>query len=683
MALPYSTRTAWVAKSVSTTKTNTADLKPLELGIFNYEAGNTVGSFQAAPYIFFAVGSPNQGENFSSSPKIPHLLDKNQKMSFKTDKMYGKELLPARVSKPGKKNTPTIVTVGYDGINISSNLGFNYGKTYLFNIRLYGDAVKTMFGKNGINDTITVTIPNKDACDVSCTLPDVSYLAIDELVTKLNNSWLSPAVRAEKLISCCPTTTLTKYICQEYTLALCDDGSEIGLAKLSNAYPNDVITVLSRVGSITTYHMVRTTTTAGGAVPTAPANYVTTDTTIVNCASCPAGYTTVAAAKILVVTIENSGAATTNAQALTEVQSVISTATTAIKSTYLYGTSTYTVTVPANFTMPSPIAGVTIYDTGKMTDQVCTSSTPVTSTWATGNAYYRVKRTVVLTVDNPDCAGSDLPAIQALYSHVPSVDPASIVVAPTTTILPANPGTCKTIYTLDQYSNCLTDGCDTIAVSTFANLPSYKGQSWAVDLNTGWTLSGGGCPVPPTTALPLTCSVGVKLIGAMLDLSNGSCVFNPDNAVNYDPIFFEVSISQVLGVGEPGGLGVLFNTPIKKTLGSGRKYLTGQEVIRDIMEYRYYRQNELYVNPDAFAGSYRFTATEGQKYGVDINKYYYAVYITHDKLGRQWNSHMDMAAKTELAIYFEEADYAVMLQFLATYNSYIGSPGIALPAVVA
>lgn len=681
MALPYSTRTAWVAKSVSLTKTNTADLKPFEIGIFNYDSGNAVSTFTQSPFIFFAIGSPNQPSRVSSSPHINPLIDRNQTMSFKSDKMYGKELLPARVAHPSKKTNPMVITVGYDGINISSNLNFTYGETYLVNIRTYGAAAKAMFGKEGVNDTIVVTMPTKDACDTSCTLTDISYMAIDELVNKINNSWVSPAVRAEKLISCCPATSLTKYICQEYTLSLCDDGSEISLAKVQVAYPTDVVTILSKVGSITNYHLTRNTTVVSPSIPAAPVAFTQTDVVLVNCTTCPTGYTTTAPAKILQVTIENSGTSTTPTQALAEVTTVISSAITAIKTAYQYGASSYIVTVPLTFVMPAPVAGTTIFDTSNISPQVCTSQTPVTSTWNVGNVYYRVKRSLVVTLDNPDCAGSDLATLQNLYSHVPSVDPASIVVAPVTAILPANPGNCKTIFNLDQYSNCMFDGCDTVEVAQFVSLPMFKGQVWHVDLNTGWTLSAGGCPVPPTATTPLNCSVGFKLIGGFLDMSTRTCIFNPNDSVNYDPLTFELSITKQLSPGEPGGLAPLFNTPITVNRAVTRQFLTGQEVIRDIMEYRYYRANELYVNPDAFEGAYRFSSAEGQKFGVDVNKFYYAVYINHDKLGRMWNQHMDMAAKTELVIYYEEADYGVMLQFLALYNGYTGTAGLSLPAI--
>lgn len=668
MALPYSTRTSWVVKTINTTKTNTADLKPFELGIFDYSGCKAANGFQASPYIFFAVGSPNQPSKVSSSPKVRPLLDRNQAVSFKTDKMYGKELLPARVAKPSKTSTPMVTYIGYDGINDCSNLDFKYGKTYTFTIRLYNSAATAMFGGGRrLQDTVTVTVPSKDECDTSCTEPQLGYLVIDELINKLNNSWVSPAVRAEKLMSCCDTVALTKYYCREWTLTQCDEGNELSLAAIQSQYPTQKIYIKSRVGTMTTYAFVQDDAAA------APASYTTTDIKIVNCTTCPVGYTTTAASKLLVVEIDNSGLSTTNAAALVEVQTVIPTATKAIKTGFAFGTSTYVVSVPTSWVMPSPIADVKITDTGVISPIVCTQTTPITTAWVSGAQTYRVKRTLQITVDNPDCSGTELPAIVGAYGTASDVVPGSVVLG--------TAGACKSTFLLDQYSNCMEDGCDTLAIAQFKSLPSYKGHTWEINPCAGWTVSGGGCPIPPADPAIRDCRVGVKLIGGLLDLSTQSCVFNPDNAVNYDPIYFEVAVSELMSVGEPGGMRPT-DTPISVNRQMTRAYLSGQEVIREIITYRFYKQNEMYMNPDAFAGAYRFSTAEGQKFGVDVNKFYYAVYINHDKLGRQWNQHMDMATKTELALYFAEDDYPAMVQFLAEYNKYAMSAGVSMPAIV-
>lgn len=663
MALPYSTRASWVVKSITSTKTSTADLKPFELGIFDY-SGKAVAGFQNSPYIYFAVGSPNQQSRISSSPKVRPLLDRNSTVSFKSDKMYGKELLPARIGKPKKRSTPMTITIGYDGINDCSNLDFDFGKTYMLTTRLYGSAAKSVFGKE-VQDTITVTLPAKDACDTSCTKANLGYMVIDELVTKYNNSWISPAVRAEKLMDCCDDVALTKFYCREWTITLCDEGNELTLARLQKQYSQKIY-IKSRVGSMTTYAFVQAQT------DTAPVDYSSKTVYIPDCENCTAGFTTTDAYKTILVSINTNGLDDTPAEHLATVQAVISTATEAVKTGYAFGTSSYVVSVPTNWVMPAAIANVTITDTGKITPKYCVQTTPVTTAWASGKQTYRIKRTLKLTVDNPDCEGSDLAAIVGAYTKATDVVPGSVALQ--------EAGTCKSIFTLDQYSGCMEDGCNTLAVVNFKELPTFKGHTWGLDLCEGWTVVND-CPVPPAATPLRDCRVGIQLIGGFVDFANSTTIFNPDNAVNYDPIYFEVAISELMQVGEPGGIKPI-NAPISINRETSRKFLTGQEVIREIIEYRYYKQNEKFFNPDSFGGAYRYSEAEGQKFGVDANAFYYAVYINHDKGGRQWNHHMDMANKTELALYFAEEDYAVMVQFLLEYNKYATSAGVSLPTLV-
>jgi hypothetical protein len=115
---------------------------------------------------------------------------------------------------------------------------------------------------------------------------------------------------------------------------------------------------------------------------------------------------------------------------------------------------------------------------------------------------------------------------------------------------------------------------------------------------------------------------------------------------------------------------------------TGRKFLTGHEVIREIIEYRAYRMNETFFSPNKMENGYKFSAAEGQQFGVNVEEYYYAVYIPYSKHGREVTQGMHMAERTELALYFAESDYSVMLQFLAQYNKYISSQGISLPILV-
>lgn len=667
MAFPYSTRQSWVVKSVATNKTGTDTLLPFEIGLFDYNSCKTIGGFSFSPEIFIAAGSPNFGAKVTGHPRIAPLIDRNQSVSFKTDKFYGKNLLPARIGKPNKVAYPQVIYLGYDGVHPSHTLDFKCGKTYMVNVKLYGAAISVVYPK-GIEYGVNVTTPDCDSCDPTCTQPNICSTVVDKLVTELNRSWTFPYVRAEKVISCCNTTALTPTYCREYSITLCDEGNASSLARLQAQYPAVKISIAGKVGTSTMYSFVQDSTAA------APAAYTSSDTILIGCATCPAGYTTVTETKVILVTIDNAGAATTDAAALAEVQTVIPTATAAIKTGFAFGTSSYVVNVPLAWVMPGAMpADTTIVDTGSTSPKMCTLTTPVSTSWVVGKQTYRVKRTLEITVDNPDCNGSDLAEIVAAYSNIVNVVPGTVVLK--------TAGTCKSVYELQQYSQCMEDGCDTLAIAAFEDLPRFKGHVWALNPDLGWTVSGTGCPIPPPTTTVDDCRCGVKLIGAFIDFDTKSCIYDPCDAVNFDQVRFEVSISEVSPVGEAHMLKPVF-THQTQSNETGRKFLTGHEVIREIIEYRAYRMNETFFSPNKMEYGYKFSAAEGQQFGVNVDEYYYAVYIPYSKHGREVTQGMHMAERNELALYFAESDYSVMLQFLAQYNKYISSQGINLPILV-
>ena len=108
--------------------------------------------------------------------------------------------------------------------------------------------------------------------------------------------------------------------------------------------------------------------------------------------------------------------------------------------------------------------------------------------------------------------------------------------------------------------------------------------------------------------------------------------------------------------------------------------LSGQEVLRDIIKYRYYLR-ELYFSPSA-ANAAKWTRAEGLEYGVDVDKHYYAVHILHNVKKVTNNTASEPQLREEIVFYFEESDVNLMNQFLQKLNSYTSSVGIQLPVVV-
>lgn len=671
MSFPTSVRTAWVVKSVASGATDTSKLLPFQVGIFDYDSRKPVAGFTTNPFIFLACGSPNTKEQNQIHPKMKDLNNRNVDVSFKTTKIFGKELLPARVSKPAKIASPYVTYIGYNGIDDCKTLKFEGGKTYGIRVYLEGSGGVGLTFPQGMNDIIYFNTPKIETCGVDCTTSNYAERVLSEIVTKFNKSWVAPYIQCDKLVSCCPAASaITKTLFKEWSLTVCDEGNALALAKVQNQYPTLKVTRISRIGTTSVYQVIQPSATAS------PAAFVQSELIIPDCPTCPAGYTASTAGVVAIVTIDNGGLGVNAAAWLAEVQAIatLSTAIEAVRVGFANGTSTYVVTMPANFTQPAVTADVTVYLTGEKVSVKCTKTSPTSITWVEGIVKYKIKRTLSIQLSNPDCNGGvELPSI---ITHL-SADPSYVSGSAALT----EAGTCISTYTADQFNNAyLLDDCDTAPVPMFDPLPAYKGQVWGVVPCEGWTVDGNGCPVPPAPAADADCRSGLKFTGAFIDMNTGGCFFDVTDAVNYDPIRFSVSVVEFTGTDQIGGMLPVevdtFVAKLPKTV-----FLSGQEVARDVLLYRNYRDNELYFSPQMELG-YKFLANKAQELGVDLNKFYYAVNIQHSRHGRISTDIRGIGERQEITLYFEEGDFGVMQQFLAEYNRYCSSTGVNLPVVI-
>lgn len=663
---------SWVVKSLAVDGIGTHQLLPFQFGIFDYDKSKAISNpnFSNNRKIFFALGSPNEVQKINSG-KFNSFANKfNVNQSFKSDSFLGSDFNPLRVEKPQKTLTPYTLYLGYDGLNNYKTLNFECGKTYEIWIQAYSSDLKTTFPK-GITDVITVKTASCDTCDISCTTGNLAYTVIDEVIRKLNNSLVSPFITAEKLISCCdPALTLTKTNFEDYNITLCDTGDEIALAEIQVAYPDKKIKRVARNKSLSTYRFTQLASLG------APANYLQSSIIIPNCASCTAypGTTLVLPSRLLQVTVDNTGAGVNAAAWLTEAQVAVPTATVATRIGFANGTSTYIVKAPLAWVMPGTVPNdCTIVDLGVVSDAYCTQDTPVSTAWVIGDITYKVKRTLVMQMENSDCNAvtPELTSIVALYNG--GLDD---VVAGSVASLTA--GTCQSIYTLDQWcAEPLTDGCDTIATPKFNGIRSYKGHAWDINLAAGWTIDGGGCPVPPVTT-ENNCRVGIKFTGSFFDHTIGSCVIDPTQTISYDPIRFEVSVSEQL---EPGNASTTVAVDTPQTLGASPKFirLNGRQVLRDVIMSRRYR-TETYIHPDSENG-WRMQAVNGLKYGVDVNAFYYGIIISANAFPNVRNNTMDLGSRRETALWFEEKDLGLLQSTIALLNKYFVSNGMNFPVV--
>ena len=317
------------------------------------------------------------------------------------------------------------------------------------------------------------------------------------------------------------------------------------------------------------------------------------------------------------------------------------------------------------------VAGEVLVSLGEG-NSFCLQTTPTTSAWTSVKTVYKITRDLVaiITLDRCDDSGAtDLAAITAFYANNPSIVGGSIELV--------NDDSCKGQFKLTQYSEgYMEDGCDTLAIAKFLPLASYKGYPWTVNLDEGWTENGNGCPVPPTVTLP-TCQFGIKITGAFVDQRTGSCAFDIFDKREYDAVRVEVTLRQVTTNFENC---TWLNDQVTVAQYPTFEQLSGQEVLRDIIKYRYYLR-ELYFSPSA-ANAAKWTRAEGLEYGVDVDKHYYAVHILHNVKKVTNNTASEPQLREEIVFYFEESDVNLMNQFLQKLNSYTSSVGIQLPVVV-
>jgi len=667
MAFPFTQKNAWVVKKFNPSVKDSSKLLPFELGILDYDRCDSLGQFSQSPNIQFAIGSPNQKLVFSSHPKVPHLSDTNRDVSFKSDKIYGKQLLPARISKPSKTSKPQTMYLGFDGLNSCKTLDFKCGRTYLVNVRINPSPATALTFPYGIEDKLDVTIKACPECGDDCVAPNLCSTVIDELVTKINNAWTAPYVRAEKVIECCPVVAApdrTNYTA--YCITLCDEGDALALARVQNQYPTKKVVRTKRVKTNSTYEFWQLASLA------APASFTQTAVIIPDCPDCPAGYTEIQSGKILDVTIDNAGTDVTSSQQLAEVQSKIPTAFEAVKISFDGSVSRYTVKVPLTWTMPgSPVSETLIIDTGVITQTRCELTTPVVTPWATCGTKYAITRNLCIQLELPECDGTaaDLLAeLQTSYANVEGLVANSLVLQTS--------NDCQAVFEIEQYSDLMEDGCDTLAIAKFDPIRGFKGKTWDVCPCEGWTVNGNGCPVPPTVTDD-ECRCGIKFTGAIVDLSTNTCVWDPMDAVNYDHVRFEVSVFEQTGPTNPAGT-LITDSPITHGTSPKRVFLTGQEVAKDVLKSRMLHGNEKYFFPRT---DIKLNLVEATQYGVDLTEFYYAVHIPWNKYGFVSNQQMGMQEGQELTLYFAESDYGVMLQFLAAYNKYAASAGVSLPTI--
>jgi hypothetical protein len=633
-------RRSWVVKSTAGAGKKTVDLLPFELALVDK---NTNQSLTFAPVVgketYLACGSPNLPQ-ITDGQRVNRLFNPlNTNVSFKSEDLGNVSHL--RFVKADKADLTQVYYLGHNGIDACESLNFKCGETYQFNIHVKGQEVNNILGRYEVNEVVSVQTP---CCDESCGCVNGALdcsLVIDDLLARFDSDlfWVRRFFDVEKIMSCEPAVTpptQTNYT--KYCLTLCDNGDEIALSKVQNQYPTVKVTVKERSVPYTTYEFSQLAATA------APAAFSQQDTKVKDCTNCPSGFTAVPAGYAYLVEIDNTNADTTAGAQLTAVQAVWATATYASKVNFAYGTSTYYVVASAALTNPSGDARI-VKDMG-LTTAYCNQTTAITTAWVSCGTYYKVTRDLCLTKANDDCQSNpeELAAIQAFYAGRTDIVSGSLV-------LDADSTDCLIRFNVSQYNNALLeDGCDTFGYdgAKFDSLPSYQGFRWEVCPCEGWTVNGNGCPVPPA-ADDKCCQCGLKFTTKHWSEIYAGCAWDINMYQVKDPI--ELNVSILKPDGTPMVCGTT-NPTFRKTKSATYQTLKGIDVIREIIESRFDRQ-EKFANQTSL-DNMLFLEKEGLKYGIVLNDYYNLVSITNTNT--RWDNNPALARAETIDLYLHEND---------------------------
>lgn len=479
----------------------TADLVPLQLGIFNsknYKAlSSATANAKAVPEIIVAMGSPN-AEKISWT---------NAAMSFKSVPIQASKLIAWRKSSP-KKPAQHKVVIGWDGTTDCKTIDAECDKTYTLHLQLEGSPTTRFFGAKPLTETFVYHTPCCTDCVSGCTA-DVEAM-VDEYINQINvHPRISPFVKAEKLVtySAAPTTETVAY--ESYTLTIADEGLVQGLAKIQATYPNAVVTRSKREGIYSTYTLVQIASEGAPSAYSNEANVV-----ISNCTDCPSGYTLVGKKYKYKVQKQDAG---TSANLATIASGYSDSG--AYRLSYVNGESTYVVHNTTGTTPSAVVAGDIVTYIG-FDAAHCTLTSATTTAWEASDAYYKEVRELCVVLGDEAC--DDVSGTSQLAAIVDFYSGNEYVVADS--IAQADNGTCANTYTLKQVSeNLLKESECATGIATFKALDAYKGKTWEVC-----------CDAESTKGT--VDKIGIVLTGAYIDTQFGKCSFKYDDFVELDMV---------------------------------------------------------------------------------------------------------------------------------------------------
>jgi hypothetical protein len=458
-----------------------------QIGIFDAKTNLavTAPTYAANKAIYIAQGTPDRS-NFPEGAGVPNILRK-------THTIQGKRLISLR-GKKGNLGYGELVTLGFDGVDVSKTLTAKPGETFYYWVRLTGDPIFNLNPdrSKGVIIQGAVQMPCADECSDNCGTVDCNTIA--DLVVADYNTKLLPGgqkankyVQISKILGTCeaPTPEVTLGYC---TLVVPDNGTDYDLGQVQAQFPGAI--KLSRDGVFTTYALA---TDNGSACDCPTGSYNAPNTVIyTDCASgdCDAlGGTFAEAADVYEFKTEGvlSGGNITTLQnaiiATVATDSVI----TLVQTDVNINVSTYKVTVVPSgaisaATVESTLAGagVSAYIAGSSSfvgvqAATCTIS-GATYSWSGdcvgGTICNLYTGTFKATVGNTCNAAVTAAEVEALYptGNTPGSRVGSV------TIVASND--CNTLVSMNILSECVVGACNSASELVFKTPVPFRGYSF-------------------------------------------------------------------------------------------------------------------------------------------------------------------------------------------------------------
>jgi hypothetical protein len=642
---------------------DTSVLRPHQLGVFDAMTYKSVGSKIPNDFIF-AIGSPHVSDKNSPVSALRQSNPYSVNISRKSQVINTRDTtFKASTFEATTKNTYPTWYLGYDGLNICRGLDFKCDTTYYVSVNLSGYAVEAALGK----DMQDIFIFKTDCCGENCTVINSKEKYVDKIIEYFNKRalYFKDFIKTSKIIKrCSPSVVVPKVLYKKYCLSVCDAGNASALSKVQSKYSFEV-NQTKRQNGISTYE-----TDFILATDPVPSPFLSSVSIISDCDVCPSGTTTVAGTNSYTITILNTDSDKTEAQWLTEVQAKYSGALKATKVNYTHGTSTYVVNFATSFVVPAVIPVGTTIDFLKAEKATCVT-TPSTFTWSACGDCYKITRKLKMTVKNPDCAGqSYLTEIQAAHTNRADIVPNSLIISAS----PA-PNACNTVYEIQQYSSCMTDGCDYTEMASFPPLSGWNGFMWEIDACEGWTVNANGCPVPPIDN-DVDFVAGLRFDVKIDDtkLYEG-CGYSYNDSISHEPLILSVAFGEYKP--DFANKCVDKNVPLTQVSSFLRENGRGHTMIPRLIKTEF--ENGIHIpDPSRMEYGYKTMKAMGINFDIEPTAYYNSINVIFESSSRSMSHEPTNYRTFSYFFYWKMEDFEVGAKLKTLVNKILAKQDLPL-----